>query len=167
MAEAADSSPSLRTERKALQKAKILQRESERNVFKLVRHETFHFCRLCSSRVSQQHEAPPAEWSSSCSVNESQFCASCAPRAKVRRALKKPESERSEEEVAVLLLHSETVEELCRRQVRTDVLKRKQEEVRMTPVCHPRAFECILLAQARSELVQEVENQRPHRPSPA
>lgn len=82
MAEAADSSLSPRTERKALQKAKILQRESERNIFRLV-----------------------------------------------RRALKKPETERSEEEAAVLLLHRETVEELCKRQVRTDVLKRKQEEV--------------------------------------
>lgn len=37
MAEAANSGLSLRTEKKALQKAKILQRESERNIFRLVR----------------------------------------------------------------------------------------------------------------------------------
>lgn len=49
---------------------------------------------------------------------------------KVRLALKKPEAERSEEEAAVLRLHRETVEELCKRQLRTNVLKRKQEEVR-------------------------------------
>ncbi|KAF7658656.1 hypothetical protein LDENG_00009660 [Lucifuga dentata] len=71
-----------RVERKALEKAKILQRESERNVFKLV-----------------------------------------------SRILKKAEAERSEEEAAVLLLHRDTVEELCRRQVRRNVLKRKREEV--------------------------------------
>lgn len=46
--------------------------------------------------------------------------------------LKKPEAERSEEEAAVLLLHRDTVEELCKRQVRRNVLKRKQEEVRLT-----------------------------------
>lgn len=49
---------------------------------------------------------------------------------KVRSALKKPETERTEAEAAVLLLHRETVDELCKRQIRTDVLKRKQEEVR-------------------------------------
>ncbi|TWW59590.1 NAD-dependent protein deacetylase sirtuin-7 [Takifugu flavidus] len=73
---------SLRAERKALQKAKILQRESDRNIVRLV-----------------------------------------------RSALKKPETERTEAEAAVLLLHRETVDELCKRQVRTDELKRKQEEV--------------------------------------
>ncbi|XP_020510050.2 NAD-dependent protein deacetylase sirtuin-7 [Labrus bergylta] len=82
MAEEADTGVSVRTERKALEKAKILQRESERRTFRLV-----------------------------------------------GRVLKKPEAERSEEEAAVLLLHRETVEELCRRQVRSTVLKRKQEEV--------------------------------------
>ena len=50
---------------------------------------------------------------------------------KVGKALKKPESERSEEEAAVLLLHRGTVEELCKRQVRRNGLKRKQEEVRL------------------------------------
>uniref|UniRef100_H2U006 Regulatory protein SIR2 homolog 7 n=1 Tax=Takifugu rubripes TaxID=31033 RepID=H2U006_TAKRU len=73
---------SLRAERKALQKAKILQRESDRNIVRLV-----------------------------------------------RSALKKPETERTEAEAAVLLLHRETVDELCKRQIRTDELKRKQEEV--------------------------------------
>ncbi|XP_074546677.1 NAD-dependent protein deacetylase sirtuin-7 [Halichoeres trimaculatus] len=82
MAEEADSGLSVRAERKALEKAKILQRESERKTFRLV-----------------------------------------------GRVLKKPEAERSEEEAAVLLLHRDTVEELCRRQVRRNVLKRKQEEV--------------------------------------
>ncbi|KAM9856941.1 NAD-dependent protein deacetylase sirtuin-7 [Aulostomus maculatus] len=78
----ADPGFSSRAERKALNKAKILQRESEREVFRLV-----------------------------------------------RRVLKKPESERSEEEAAALLLHRDTAEELCQRQVRRNVLKRKQEEV--------------------------------------
>ncbi|XP_045904332.1 NAD-dependent protein deacetylase sirtuin-7 [Micropterus dolomieu] len=82
MTEEADAGISLRAERKALEKSKILQRESERKIFKLV-----------------------------------------------GRVLKKPEAERSEEEAAVLLLHRETVEELCKRQVRRNVLKRKQEEV--------------------------------------
>uniref|UniRef100_UPI0037E87CEC NAD-dependent protein deacetylase sirtuin-7 n=1 Tax=Semicossyphus pulcher TaxID=241346 RepID=UPI0037E87CEC len=82
MAEEADTGLSLRTERKALEKAKILQRESERKIFRLV-----------------------------------------------GRVLKKPEAERSEEEAAVLLLHRETVEELCKREVRRNVLKRKQDEV--------------------------------------
>ncbi|XP_059202790.1 NAD-dependent protein deacetylase sirtuin-7 [Centropristis striata] len=82
MEEEADTGGSSRAERKAVEKAKILQRESERKVFRLV-----------------------------------------------GRVLKKPESERSEEEAAVLLLHRETVEELCRRQVRRNVLKRKQEEM--------------------------------------
>lgn len=70
-----------RTERKALEKAKILERESERKLIRLV-----------------------------------------------GRVLKKPEAERSEEEAAVLLLHRDTVEELRKRQVRRNVLKRKQEE---------------------------------------
>ncbi|XP_078133472.1 NAD-dependent protein deacetylase sirtuin-7 [Sander vitreus] len=82
MEEEADTGVSSRTERKALEKAKILQRERERKIFRLV-----------------------------------------------GRVLKKPEADRSEEEAAVLLLHGETVEELCKRQVRTNVLKRKQEEV--------------------------------------
>uniref|UniRef100_A0A3Q1J790 NAD-dependent protein deacetylase sirtuin-7 n=1 Tax=Anabas testudineus TaxID=64144 RepID=A0A3Q1J790_ANATE len=71
-----------RAERKASEKAKILQRESERNIFKLV-----------------------------------------------GRVLKKPEDERTEEEAAILLLHRDTVDEHCKRQVRRNVLKRKQEEV--------------------------------------
>ncbi|KAM6939779.1 NAD-dependent protein deacetylase sirtuin-7 [Xenentodon cancila] len=71
-----------RAERKALEKAKILQRESERKNLRLV-----------------------------------------------GRLLKKPEAERSVEEAAVLQLHRETVDVLCRRQVRRNVLKRKQEEV--------------------------------------
>uniref|UniRef100_A0A667Z2U7 NAD-dependent protein deacetylase sirtuin-7 n=1 Tax=Myripristis murdjan TaxID=586833 RepID=A0A667Z2U7_9TELE len=73
---------SSRAEKKALQRAKILQRESEQGIFKLV-----------------------------------------------ARILKKAEAERSEEEAAALLRHRDTVEELCRRQVRRNVLKRKQEEV--------------------------------------
>ncbi|XP_033956403.1 NAD-dependent protein deacetylase sirtuin-7 [Pseudochaenichthys georgianus] len=82
MEEEADTGVPSRVERKALQKAKILQRETERKIFRLV-----------------------------------------------GKVLKKPESERSEEEAAVLLLHRGTVEELCKRQVRRNVLKRKQEEV--------------------------------------
>ncbi|KAL3996054.1 hypothetical protein ACER0C_008710 [Sarotherodon galilaeus] len=82
MAEEQDAGVSSRVQRKALSKAKILQRESEREVFRLV-----------------------------------------------GRVLKKPESERSEEEAAALLLHRDTVEELCKREVRRNVLKRKQEEV--------------------------------------
>ncbi|XP_071359504.1 NAD-dependent protein deacetylase sirtuin-7 [Trachinotus anak] len=82
MAEEAGVGVSSRAERKALEKAKILQRENEREVFRLV-----------------------------------------------GRVLKKPEAERSEEEAAVLLLHRDTVEELCKRQVRRNVLKRKQEEL--------------------------------------
>lgn len=58
------------------------------------------------------------------------FLSSCW--LKVGRVLKKPEDERSEEEAAVLLLHRDTVEELCKRQVRRNVLKRKQEEVRLS-----------------------------------
>lgn len=50
----------------------------------------------------------------------------------VGQVLKKPEAERSEEEASVLLLHRDAVEELCKRQVRRNVLKRKQEEVRAT-----------------------------------
>ncbi|KAF3844035.1 hypothetical protein F7725_016083 [Dissostichus mawsoni] len=82
MEEEADTGVPSRVKRKALQKAKILQRETERKIFRLV-----------------------------------------------GKVLKKPESERSEEEAAVLLLHRGTVEELCKRQVRRNVLKRKQEEV--------------------------------------
>ncbi|KAM9315225.1 NAD-dependent protein deacetylase sirtuin-7-like [Pholidichthys leucotaenia] len=82
MEEESDTGVSSRAERKALERAKILQRESERKIVKLV-----------------------------------------------GRVLKKPEAERSEEEAAVLLRHRDTVEELCRRRVRRNVLKRKQEEV--------------------------------------
>ncbi|AWP06107.1 putative NAD-dependent protein deacetylase sirtuin-7 [Scophthalmus maximus] len=82
MEEGADTGVSSRAERKALVKAKMLRRESEREIFRLV-----------------------------------------------GRALKKPEAERSEEEAAALLLHKDTAEELCQRQVRRSVLKRKQEEV--------------------------------------
>ncbi|CAB1457909.1 unnamed protein product [Pleuronectes platessa] len=82
MAEVADTGVSSRAERKALEKARILQRESERKIFRLV-----------------------------------------------GRVLKKPEAERSEEEAAVLLLHTDTAKELSRRHVRSRVLKRKQEEV--------------------------------------
>lgn len=82
MEEEAEPGVSSRTERKAMEKAKILQRESDRKLVRLV-----------------------------------------------GRVLKKPEAERSEEEAAVLLLHGETAEELCKRQVRRNVLKRKQEEV--------------------------------------
>ncbi|XP_028267124.1 NAD-dependent protein deacetylase sirtuin-7 [Parambassis ranga] len=82
MAEEAHAGATSRTERKALEKAKILQRESERNIFRLV-----------------------------------------------GQVLKKPEAERSEEEASVLLLHRDAVEELCKRQVRRNVLKRKQEEL--------------------------------------
>lgn len=82
MAEEADGGGSSRAERKALEKARILQRESERKIFSLV-----------------------------------------------GRLLKKPEAERSEEEAAVLRLHRDTAEELCRRQVRRSLVKRKQEEV--------------------------------------
>ncbi|XP_040041810.2 NAD-dependent protein deacetylase sirtuin-7 isoform X1 [Gasterosteus aculeatus] len=82
MEEEAEPGVSSRTERKAIEKAKILQRESDRKLVRMV-----------------------------------------------GRVLKKPEAERSEEEAAVLLLHGETAEELCKRQVRRNVLKRKQEEV--------------------------------------
>ncbi|XP_029022653.1 NAD-dependent protein deacetylase sirtuin-7 [Betta splendens] len=82
MAEGPDTGGPSRAERKAFEKAKILQRESERNIFRLV-----------------------------------------------GRVLKKPEAERTEEEAAVLARHRDTVDELCRRQVRRNVLKRKQEEV--------------------------------------
>lgn len=61
------------------------------------------------------------------------FLSSC--KIKVRRVLKKPEAERSVDEAAVLLLHKETVEELCKRQVRRNVLKRKQDEVRQSGYC--------------------------------
>ncbi|XP_041840208.1 NAD-dependent protein deacetylase sirtuin-7 [Melanotaenia boesemani] len=82
MEEEPDTGISSRAERKALEKAKILQRESERKIFSLV-----------------------------------------------ARVLRKPEAERSKEEAAALLLHRDAVDELCKRQVRRDVLKRKQEEV--------------------------------------
>ncbi|XP_060796843.1 NAD-dependent protein deacetylase sirtuin-7 [Neoarius graeffei] len=71
-----------RAERKALEKAKLVQKETQRNNFKLV-----------------------------------------------ARILKKPECERTEEERALLQGHQDTVQELSKRQVRTNLLKRKQEEV--------------------------------------
>ena len=61
-------------------------------------------------------------------------CNKCFSVSQVRSALKKPETERTEAEAAVLLLHRETVEELCKRQIRTNVLKRKREEVRTLAV---------------------------------
>ncbi|XP_071001036.1 NAD-dependent protein deacetylase sirtuin-7-like isoform X1 [Oncorhynchus clarkii lewisi] len=82
MEEEPDTGASSRDERKAKEKAEILQRETQRNSFKLV--------------------------------------------AKI---LKKQESERTQEESADLLLHQDTVQELCSRQVRRNILKRKQEEV--------------------------------------
>uniref|UniRef100_A0A8C6KCF8 protein acetyllysine N-acetyltransferase n=1 Tax=Nothobranchius furzeri TaxID=105023 RepID=A0A8C6KCF8_NOTFU len=78
----AETGNSSRARRKALDKAKILQRERERKIFRLV-----------------------------------------------GQVLKKPETERSKEEVAALVLHRETVDEVCKRQIRRSVLKRKQEEV--------------------------------------
>ncbi|XP_068177787.1 NAD-dependent protein deacetylase sirtuin-7 [Antennarius striatus] len=82
MAEESEIAVSLRAEKKAFERARVLQRERERTIFKLV-----------------------------------------------RRVLKKPEEQRSEEEAALLLLHRETVEEICQRQIRGNLLKRKQEEV--------------------------------------
>ncbi|XP_017272362.1 NAD-dependent protein deacetylase sirtuin-7 [Kryptolebias marmoratus] len=82
MEEEPDKNISPRAKRKALEKAKILQRERDRTVFRLV-----------------------------------------------GRVLKKPEAERSTEEAAALLQHRDTVDEVCRRQFRRNVLKRKQEEV--------------------------------------
>ncbi|KAM9818765.1 NAD-dependent protein deacetylase sirtuin-7 [Syngnathus typhle] len=82
MANETDRGVFSRAERKALQKAMILQRENERESFRLV-----------------------------------------------GRILKKPEAERSEEDTSVLLLHRDTVEELCKRKIRRNELKRKQEEV--------------------------------------
>uniref|UniRef100_A0A1A8K7R7 NAD-dependent protein deacetylase sirtuin-7 n=1 Tax=Nothobranchius kuhntae TaxID=321403 RepID=A0A1A8K7R7_NOTKU len=78
----AETGHSSRARRKALDKAKILQRERERKIFRLV-----------------------------------------------GQVLKKPETERSKEEAAALVLHRETVDEVCKRQIRRSVLKRKQEEV--------------------------------------
>ncbi|XP_030627957.1 NAD-dependent protein deacetylase sirtuin-7 [Chanos chanos] len=82
MEEQANTGVSVRTERKALEKAKILQRETQRQTFKLV-----------------------------------------------SRILKKSESERTEEDLANLQRHQDTVQELCKRQVRRTLLKRKQEEL--------------------------------------
>uniref|UniRef100_A0A1A7Y3S8 NAD-dependent protein deacetylase sirtuin-7 n=1 Tax=Iconisemion striatum TaxID=60296 RepID=A0A1A7Y3S8_9TELE len=82
MEKEAEAAHSSRAKRKALEKAKILQRERERKIFRLV-----------------------------------------------GQVLKKPEAERSKEEAAALVLHRETVDELCKRQIRRSVLKRKQEEV--------------------------------------
>lgn len=55
-----------------------------------------------------------------------------SPPFQVAKILKKQESERTQEESADLLLHQDTVQELCSRQVRRNVLKRKQEEVCLT-----------------------------------
>ena len=52
--------------------------------------------------------------------------------SQVAKILKKQESERTQEESADLLLHQDTVQELCSRQVRRNILKRKQEEVWLT-----------------------------------
>lgn len=48
MAEEADGGVSSRAERKALEKAKILQRESEREIFRLVRQENGTFRATCA-----------------------------------------------------------------------------------------------------------------------
>lgn len=114
---------SLRAERKALQKAKILQRESDRNIVRLVRLEVSHLePGLAANRL--------AGWRGRCLLFPVGFINVPLLITKVRSALKKPETERTEAEAAVLLLHRETVDELCKRQIRTDELKRKQEEVR-------------------------------------
>ncbi|XP_077426910.1 NAD-dependent protein deacetylase sirtuin-7 [Vanacampus margaritifer] len=82
MANETECGVSSRAERKALQKAKIVQQENEREIIRLV-----------------------------------------------GRILKKPEAERSEEDASVLVLHRDTVDELCKRKIRRNELKRKQEEV--------------------------------------
>ncbi|XP_076879601.1 NAD-dependent protein deacetylase sirtuin-7 [Brachyhypopomus gauderio] len=71
-----------RAERKALEKAKLIQKETQRNTFKLV-----------------------------------------------DRVLKKSECERTEEDFALLQSHQDTVQELNKREIRRNVLKRKQEEL--------------------------------------
>ncbi|XP_062868847.1 NAD-dependent protein deacetylase sirtuin-7 [Trichomycterus rosablanca] len=71
-----------RAERKALEKAKLIQKENQRSTFK-----------------------------------------------HVARILKKSETERTEEECALLQLHQDTVQELNKRQARRNILKRKQEEL--------------------------------------
>ncbi|KAK2869546.1 hypothetical protein Q7C36_001417 [Tachysurus vachellii] len=71
-----------RAERKALEKAKLIQKETQRSNFQLV-----------------------------------------------ARILKKPERERTEEECALLQGHQDTVQELCKRQARRNILKQKQEEL--------------------------------------
>lgn len=53
----------------------------------------------------------------------------------VAKILKKSESERTTEEMAVLLRHGDTVDELSKRTVRNNVLKRKLEEV-----CGPASY---------------------------
>lgn len=127
MAEEADRGVSSRAERKALQKAKILQEENERKIFKQVRRGDITFvvflrlARFVARRL----------WRLQGAAHHRLFLSF---KLKVRRALKKPETERSEEEAAVLVLHRETVEELYRRQVRATVLKRKQEEVKLSAI---------------------------------
>ncbi|XP_036441766.1 NAD-dependent protein deacetylase sirtuin-7 [Colossoma macropomum] len=71
-----------RAERKAQEKAKLIQKETQRKTFKLV-----------------------------------------------ARILKKSECERTEEECALLQRHQDTVQELGKRQIRRNILKRKQEEL--------------------------------------
>ncbi|KAG9267052.1 NAD-dependent protein deacetylase sirtuin-7 [Astyanax mexicanus] len=71
-----------RAERKALEKEKIIQKETQRETFNLV-----------------------------------------------SRILKKSECERTEEEISLLHSHQETVQELNKRWVRRNTLKRKQEEL--------------------------------------
>ncbi|XP_066503007.1 NAD-dependent protein deacetylase sirtuin-7 [Hoplias malabaricus] len=71
-----------RAERKAQDKARIVQKEAQRKAYKLV-----------------------------------------------SRILNKSECERTEEEFAVLQCHQDTVQELDKRQVRRNILKRKQEEL--------------------------------------
>lgn len=120
MAEEADSGVSSRVERKALQRARIVQRESERKILRLVRRVNLAFWSPASYMYWASGLKSPllGAWAGC-------FC----PEPQVRLALKKPESERSEEEAAVLALHRGTVEELCRRRDRSNVVKRKQEEV--------------------------------------
>ncbi|KAK0152928.1 NAD-dependent protein deacetylase sirtuin-7 [Merluccius polli] len=92
-----------RAERKALEKAKIVQRENERNAFKM---------RGPGKGVSSVKAVTGNEWF-----------------RQVARIMKKAEGARTAEESRALLRHRDAVEELRRRQVRSAVLKRKQEEV--------------------------------------
>ncbi|KAL2089639.1 hypothetical protein ACEWY4_014327 [Coilia grayii] len=73
---------SCRTERKALEKARIIQRENQRKSFKMI-----------------------------------------------SEILKKDDGKRTEKESAALLQNQDIVQEICKRQTRKTVLKRKQEEL--------------------------------------